>query len=133
MERKVLQKLIEWKNRADRKPLLLTGARQVGKTWIAREFGNRFFANTVYINFDREKSLKTVLEQTLDPRMIISSIGALSGERIEPQKTLIIFDEVQEEPRALTALKYFCEEAPEYYIIATGSFMGIALHHGTSF
>ena len=133
MERKVLQKLIEWKNRADRKPLLLTGARQVGKTWIAREFGNRFFANTVYINFDREKSLKTVLEQTLDPRMIISSIGALSGERIEPQKTLIIFDEVQEEPRALTALKYFCEEAQEYYIIATGSFMGIALHHGTSF
>ncbi|MBR2275357.1 MAG: ATP-binding protein [Lachnospiraceae bacterium] len=133
MERKVLQKLIEWKNRADRKPLLLTGARQVGKTWIAREFGNRFFANTVYINFDREKSLKTVLEQTLNPRMIISAIGALSGERIEPQKTLIIFDEVQEEPRALTALKYFCEEAPEYYIIATGSFMGIALHHGTSF
>lgn len=133
MERKVLQKLIEWKNRADRKPLLLTGARQVGKTWIAREFGNRFFANTVYINFDREKSLKTVLEQTLNPRMIISAIGALSGERIEPQKTLIIFDEVQEEPRALTALKYFCEEAPEYYIIATGSFMGTALHHGTSF
>lgn len=133
MERRILSKLIKWKNQSKRKPLLLEGARQVGKTWIAKEFGKRFFKNTIYINFDQEKRLSELFHSTLIPIDIIAAIGALKGVKINPQDTLIIFDEVQEEPRALSSLKYFCEDAPEYNIIATGSFMGIALHKGTSF
>ncbi|MCR5331807.1 MAG: AAA family ATPase [Lachnospiraceae bacterium] len=133
MERKILERLEKWKNREDRKPLLLEGARQVGKTWVAKEFGSRFYSQIAYINFDKEKSLKDVFARSLSPDMLISSISAVLGQRIDPENTLLIFDEVQEEPRALTSLKYFCEDAPQYNIIATGSFMGIALHQGTSF
>ena len=133
MERALMQKLIQWKDAKRRKPLLLEGARQVGKTYLARDFGSRFFENVVYINFDKEKTLHDVFESTLSPASLIPAIGAVTGIRIRPEDTLIIFDEIQEEPRALTSLKYFCEDAPEYTIIATGSFMGIALHQGTSF
>lgn len=133
MERALMQKLIEWKDSNKRKPLLLEGARQVGKTYLARDFGARYFDNVIYINFDREKYLHDVFESTLSPASLIPAIGAVTGKSIRPEDTLIIFDEVQEEPRALTALKYFNEDAPEYAIIATGSFMGTALHQGTSF
>lgn len=133
MERTILKRLEMWKNRKDRKPLLLEGARQTGKTWIVKEFGSRYYSDVAYINFDKEKSLKDIFSGTLSPDILISSISALIGQSIDPENTLIIFDEVQEEPRALTSLKYFCEEAPQYNIIATGSFMGIALHQGTSF
>ena len=133
MERKLIKDLIEWKNSTSRKPLILEGARQVGKTWLAREFGEKYYRNTLYINFDKEKGLHDILQNSLDPKVLIPAISVIAGQRITAEDTLIIFDEVQEEPRALTSLKYFQENAPEYNIIATGSFMGIALHEGTSF
>ena len=133
MERALMKKLVKWKDQKERKPLLLEGARQVGKTYLAREFGTAFFDNVVYVNFDREKILHDVFESSLSPSSLIPAISAVTGKRIHPDDTLIIFDEVQEEPRALTSLKYFNEDTPEYAIIATGSFMGIALHQGTSF
>jgi len=133
MRRFLLDELNKWKDKTNRKPLILQGARQVGKTWLVKEFGRVSFENTVYINFDRQKELHELFQETLEPDRILQALSAISGERIDPDHTLIIFDEVQEEPRALTSLKYFQEEAPEYAIIATGSFMGIALHQGTSF
>ena len=133
MKRFLMDDLVEWKTRAGRKPLLLRGARQVGKTWLAKEFGRTSFKNTVYINFDRQRDLGNLFEGSIDPRRILLALSAISGENIDSNDTLIIFDEIQEEPRALSALKYFQEEAPEYAIMATGSFMGIALHQGTSF
>lgn len=133
MERNILERLVNWKGRKDRKPLLLEGARQTGKTWIAKEFGARYYSDIAYVNFDKEKLLKNIFSGTLSPDILISSISAALGQSIDPDNTLIIFDEVQEEPRALASLKYFCEDAPQYNIIATGSFMGIALHQGTSF
>lgn len=134
MKRKLYDKLIEWKENAARKPLLLTGARQVGKTYLLREFGNKEFRKTIYLNFDadRERYLP-IFEGSIDANEIIARIEMIVGEKIESEDTLIIFDEVQEIPRALTALKYFCEDAPEYYVVASGSFLGIALHEGTSF
>lgn len=125
--------LIRWRTSTGRKPLIIKGARQVGKTWIMKEFGRLYFDNTVYINFDREHRLHDLLEEDLDPKRLITAFGAFSGQRIVPEKTLIILDEIQEEPRALTALKYFCEEAPEYVIVSAGSLLGVALHEGTSF
>ena len=122
-----------WKESPGRKPLILEGARQVGKTWIVREFGRKYFSDVAYINFDRERAMSEHLARTLSPEALIHAIEVLHGNRVDPDNTLIIFDEVQEEPRALSSLKYFCEDAPDYHIIATGSFMGIALHEGTSF
>ncbi len=133
MERFLMNKLVEWKDDRNRKPLIITGARQVGKTWLVREFGRRFFSDQIYINFERQHSLHDLMEKTVSPDSILEALSALYDRSIDPANTLIIFDEVQEEPRALTALKYFCEEKPEYAVIATGSFMGIALHKGTSF
>jgi len=133
MERFLMNDLKAWKQKKNRKPLLLSGARQVGKTWLMKEFGQTSFEQMVYINFDRDARLHDLFARTLDPEMIISAISAVYAVEIVPESTLIIFDEVQEEPRALAALKYFCEEAPEYAIIAAGSFMGIALRKGTTF
>ncbi|MBR1771206.1 MAG: ATP-binding protein [Lachnospiraceae bacterium] len=133
MERFLMNDLKAWKQKKNRKPLLLSGARQVGKTWLMKEFGQTSFEQMVYINFDRDARLHDLFARTLDPKMIISAISAVYAVEIVPESTLIIFDEVQEEPRALAALKYFCEEAPEYAIIAAGSFMGIALRKGTTF
>lgn len=133
MERFLMNKLVEWKDNKNRKPLILTGARQVGKTWLVREFGRRYFTDQIYVNFERQHSLHDLMEKTVSPDSILEALSALYDRSIDPTDTLIIFDEVQEEPRALTALKYFCEEKPEYAVIATGSFMGIALHQGTSF
>lgn len=133
MYRDLMNDLVKWKESENRKPLTIRGARQVGKTWIMKEFGRLYFDNTVYINFDREHRLHDILEGGLDPARLIMAFGALSGERIIPEKTLIILDEIQEEPRALSALKYFCEEMPEYAVISAGSLLGVALHEGTSF
>ena len=133
MYRDLMKDLVKWKESKNRKPLTIRGARQVGKTWIMKEFGRLYFDNTVYINFDREHRLHDVLDGGLDPARLITAFGALSGEKIIPEKTLIIMDEIQEEPRALSALKYFCEEKPEYAIVSAGSLLGVALHEGTSF
>ena len=133
MERNLFIKLEQWKNKKKRKPLIIQGARQVGKTWIMKEFGKRFFKNTIYINFDNNETMKKVFEIDYDIARIISSIKIEYGKSFDPEETLIIFDEIQEAPKALTSLKYFCENAPQYAIMAAGSLLGVALHQGTSF
>lgn len=133
MERNIFKNLSEWKNSPQRKPLILTGARQVGKTWVMKEFGRRYFQNVAYINFDNNSSMQSVFEGDFDIPRIILAISAFTGVSVKPQETLIIFDEVQEVPGALASLKYFCENAPEYAVIAAGSQMGVALHRGTNF
>lgn len=133
MNRDIFKQLEQWKSSSDRKPLILSGARQVGKTWAMKEFGKRYFKNVAYINFDNNSSLKNVFEGDINTSRIILALSAHTGISIKPDETLIIFDEVQEVPRALSCLKYFCEDAPEYAIIAAGSQMGVALHQGTNF
>ncbi len=133
MERQLLQDLLKWKNKSKRKPLIIQGARQVGKTWIMKEFGKRFFKNTVYINFDNNPRMKIVFEEDYDIKRIVSALKIEHGGNFEAEDTLLIFDEIQEVPKALASLKYFCEAAPEYAIVAAGSLLGIALHQGTSF
>lgn len=133
MKRNLMKSLKEWKNSPYRKPLILSGARQVGKTWLMKEFGRTEYTNTVYVNFDQDINAAGLFEGSINPDRIILGLRALIGMEIDPDNTLIIFDEVQEAPRALTSLKYFCEEAPQYSIIAAGSLLGVALHAGTSF
>ena len=133
MKRLLMDELIEWKDSAKRKPLLLQGARQVGKTWLMQEFGSQYFDNVAYINFDRNEQAKSIFDGDFQIERILIAINALTGVRIEPEKTLIILDEVQEAPRAISSLKYFCENAREYAIIASGSFLGIAMHAGISY
>ena len=133
MYRFALENLKQWKEKSKRKPLIIQGARQVGKTWLMKEFGKSEYQNSVYLNFDEDERLRALFDKNLDPNRIISSIELLTGQKIDANNTLVIFDEVQEVPRALTSLKYFCEEAPEYNIICAGSLLGIALHEGTSF
>ncbi|MBK5211143.1 MAG: AAA family ATPase [Coriobacteriia bacterium] len=132
MDRDAMRSLIKWKDSKRRKPLILSGARQVGKTWLLKEFGKTHFNNVAYINFDNNQHMPSAFEGSLSPKRLIPILQAESGERIEPEKTLIILDEIQEVPRALTALKYFQEEAAEYLVVAAGSSLGIALH-GVSF
>ena len=133
MKRNALQQLCDWKKSSRRKPLIIRGARQVGKTWLMKEFGKKNFKNSVYINFDSNPEMAALFEGSLDVPRLISGLQIYAGEKIVPQKTLLIFDEVQEVPRALTSLKYFCEDAPEYAVISAGSLLGVALHQGTSF
>lgn len=134
MKRILYDKLQEWKEKKGRKPLLLSGARQVGKTYLLKEFGKNEFENVVYLNLDKDKERYEILfKDSIAPEEIITKLETLLGAKIEPAKTLIIFDEVQEIPRALTSLKYFCEDAPEYFVVASGSLLGVALHQGTSF
>lgn len=133
MERILLEDLKKWKEKADRKPLILRGARQVGKTWLLKDFGEKCFKDICYINFEQKDILGKVFEGTLSPKRIIEQLSIYHGKKIEPQDTLMIFDEVQELPRALTSLKYFAEEVPEYAICCAGSLLGVALHEGTSF
>ena len=133
MERFLMEDLYQWKNRADRKPLILRGARQVGKTWLMKEFGRQAFRDVVYINFEREKRLHDFLAESIEPRRILFALQMIAGQTIDPENTLIILDEIQEEPRMLSSLKYFCEEAPEYAVMCAGSQMGVALHKETSF
>lgn len=133
MERTVLQQLSEWKHRSDRKPLILNGARQVGKTWAIREFARREYAKEAYIICRKNDLVEEVFKKDFDIDRIIRSLRAISGVDISPADTLIILDEVQEIPEAIESLKYFCENAPEYHIAVAGSMLGISLHAGVSF
>lgn len=134
MRRKLYDKLLKWKESNNRKPLLLTGARQVGKTYLLREFAKNEFKQMIYVNLDAEKEMyETIFDKSITPDSIIASLETMMNTKIVPNETLIIFDEIQEIPRALTSLKYFCEMSPEYFVAASGSLLGIALHEGTSF
>ena len=133
MYRNLIENLKEWKDKKERPPLILKGARQVGKTWLLIEFAKTCFKDMLYINFENMPNLNELFEGSIEPQRIIDMLGALNGKKIIPEKTLLIFDEVQEIPRALTALKYFAEKAPEYPICCAGSLLGVALHKGTSF
>ncbi|MCD8118035.1 MAG: ATP-binding protein [Lachnospiraceae bacterium] len=133
MYRKAIEQLVEWKSDPNRKPLILRGARQVGKTWLMKEFGENYYKNYAYISMDENERMEEVFREAFDIERIISMLEIEAGKKIEPENTLIIFDEVQEIPRALKSLKYFQENAPQYHIIAAGSLLGIALHKGTSF
>ena len=135
MQRKLLQKLLEWKNGEKRKPLLLEGARQVGKTYLLETlFGKAYYSNVIRINFEKADSeLLALFEGNIEPQRIVDYLSLKNNASINQNDTLIIFDEIQESPRALTSLKYFSEDAPEYHVAATGSLLGIALHSGTSF
>lgn len=133
MKRFLMDDLLRWKNKMHRKPLIIRGARQVGKTWIMKEFGRLYYKNTVYINFDNNERMKQVFSLDMDIKRIISALKIEVGKNIDPDDTLLIFDEIQEVPQALSSLKYFYENASEYHVIAAGSLLGVALHAGTSF
>ena len=133
MERIAMKELVTWKNKAGRKPLIIRGARQVGKTWLMKEFGKNEYTQTVYVNFESSKLLKTLFIDNFDIQRIITALQIESGLQINPEKTLIILDEIQEAEGAITSLKYFCENAPQYHVIAAGSLLGVALHRHTSF
>lgn len=127
MKRNAIQSMINWKNDEERKPLVLRGARQVGKTWLMKEFGKSCYKNYVYFNFDEEDDLKSIFEMNKNPQRIIELLSMINGKKILPGETLIIFDEIQECPEALNALKYFKENANEYHVIAAGSLLGTLL------
>ncbi|MCL2323621.1 MAG: ATP-binding protein [Oscillospiraceae bacterium] len=133
MNRNAFNRLIAWKNDPDRKPLILKGARQVGKTWLMKEFGGKEYSSYVYFNFDEEIELSSIFDTNKNPHRIIELLGLLSGKKILPEKTLIIFDEIQECSAALNSLKYFREKANEYNVIAAGSLLGTLLANPKSF
>lgn len=133
MERLAFQKLIEWKNSKYRKPLILRGVRQVGKTWLAKQFGERYYENVAYFNFDEHEEYKQFFESTKDVKRILDNLMFATGYAIKPESTLIVFDEIQECPKALNTLKYFYENANEYHIICAGSLLGITLSKPSSF
>lgn len=133
MERALMKKLVEWKDSPVRKPLILKGARQVGKTWLMQEFGKKYFKKTAYVNFDHNPVMQHIFDQDFDIQRILMAINIETGVVVTPRDTLIIFDEVQEAPAAISALKYFCENRPEYPVIAAGSMLGVALHEGISY
>ena len=127
IERNITRDLLEWKDSPRRKPLLLKGVRQCGKTWTLKHFGEKHFANVVEFTFDKDPGLASFFSGAYDAKRILSRLSAYCGEKIVPQETLVIFDEIQTCPNALNALKYFCEDAPEYAIAAAGSLIGLAL------
>ncbi|MEG1012590.1 MAG: ATP-binding protein [Ruthenibacterium sp.] len=133
MYRIAIEKLYKWKQSKHRKPLIIEGARQVGKTWLMKKFASKAYANTVYINFDSNSRMADLFASDLDTDRLIMGLEIYAGHKIDAENTLLIFDEVQEVPRALSSLKYFYENAPQYHIICAGSLLGIALHGGTSF
>ena len=133
MYRFAIKKLLTWKESKYRKPLIIEGARQVGKTWLMKEFGRQAYTDTVYINFDSNSKMADLFASDLDTNRLIMGLELYVGHKIDPEHSLLIFDEVQEVPRALSSLKYFYENAPQYHIICAGSLLGIALHQGTSF
>lgn len=133
MYRYALEELYKWKTKKKRKPLIIEGARQVGKTWLMKEFGEKAYENTLYINMDSNNQIKELFEVDLNVERIIMGLELYFGKKINPDNTLIVFDEVQEIPKALSSLKYFYENAPQYHIVCAGSLLGIALHEGTSF
>lgn len=133
MERQMMAALAEWKDKADRKPLILLGARQVGKTWILKEFGKRYYNNVAYINCDNNPQVEDLFSTDYDMERIIMTISAITKENIAPGKTLIILDEIQEAKKGLASLKYFCENAREYHVAVAGSLLGIQIHQGESY
>lgn len=133
MRRFAIEKLIAWKNSNQRKPLILKGVRQVGKTWLLKEFGKQQYENTAYFNFDENSELKQYFETTKDVKRILENLAVVHGRPIFPGKSLIIFDEIQECNAALNALKYFCENAPEYHVACAGSLLGIRVSTPASF
>lgn len=133
MYRMAMENLLAWKQSRRRKPLIIEGARQVGKTWLMKEFGRQAYGDTVYINFDSNARMAELFVSDLDTKRLVLGLELYAGRKIDPENALLIFDEVQEVPRALAALKYFCEDAPQYHIVCAGSLLGIALHRGTSF
>ena len=133
MYRTAIEKLLKWKQNKHRKPMIIEGARQVGKTWLMKEFGQQAYADTVYINFDSNSRMAELFASDLDTERLIMGLELYAGHKIDPDNTLLIFDEVQEVPRALSSLKYFYENVPQYHIVCAGSLLGIALHQGTSF
>ena len=132
MKRLVYNELLKWKDSVTRKPLIVDGARQVGKTWILKEFGRNEFKNVVYINCDRTVEMKGLFFD-FDTDRLLRAFGSIVEESIVPGETLIILDEIQETPLGITALKYFCEDAPQYHIIVAGSLLGISFHGGSGF
>lgn len=133
MERHIMKQLLNWKNSPYRKPLILKGVRQVGKTWILKEFGRQFYENTAYFNFDENEEYRQFFETTKDVNRILQNLMLVSGQKILPEKTLIVFDEVQDCPNVINTMKYFCENAPEYHVTCAGSLLGIALARPSSF
>lgn len=133
VERFILNDLRNWKENSNRKPLVLMGARQVGKTWVMKEFGRRFYKKTAYISFYNNSAMKNLFESDYDIKRILPALSIETGLQITPSDTLIVFDEIQNAPKAFESLKYFCEEANEYHIIAAGSLLGVALHRGVSY
>lgn len=133
MYRYILENLAQWKEKKYRKPLILKGVRQVGKTWILKEFGKKYYENTAYFNFDENPEYKQFFETTKSVERILQNLTLISGQKIVPEKTLIIFDEIQDCPNVINSLKYFCENAPEYHIACAGSLLGIALAKPSSF
>ena len=133
MYRMAMEQLKAWKAKRQRKPLIIRGARQVGKTWLMKEFGATYYNEVVYINFDNNERMKNLFEGSLEIDRLITGLELYAGHKINAENTLLIFDEVQEVPKALTSLKYFNEDAPQYQIVCAGSMLGVALHQGTSF
>ena len=133
LQRTMMSRLEAWRDASPKMPLLLRGARQTGKTWIVNEFGDLFYDHVLRIDFMRDESAKAFFDGSLEPNAILDDLSAYTGVPVIAGKTLIFFDEIQECPRALTSLKYFCEEAAEHHIIATGSYMGVSRHEGSSF
>ena len=133
MKRDITQELLAWKEQPNRKPLVLKGVRQCGKTYILKEFGREYYKDVAYFNFEETRSLSSLFEQDYDVKRILFELGLFLGRTITPGNTLIILDEIQECPRAITALKYFCENAPEYHVACAGSLLGLAIHENQSF
>lgn len=133
MQRKLMDRLVEWKGSERRKPLIVNGARQVGKTWILKEFGRLHFESVAYVSLDKDERARRFFEPDLDPRRIVSSLSLYLDMDIDPGRTLVVLDEIQSCPAAITSLKYFCEDAQEYHVAAAGSLLGISATHGTGF
>ena len=128
MDRKVMAELVKWKDKPNRMPLIMNGARQVGKTYILKEFGQTHFENTIYVHLENQVAAAAIFEGDLNPTRIIQYLEASYNQAIVPGKTLIIFDEIQSSERAMMALKVFCEEAPQYHVVTAGSLLGVAVN-----
>jgi predicted AAA+ superfamily ATPase len=133
MQREIYSKLKEWKNSPYRKPLVMSGARQVGKSYIIKEFGKHEYSSLIVLNCDKDERIADIFDHGFRSERIISDIEIITGEKVIPDETLIFIDEVQEVPKALASLKYFCEDAPQYHIIVAGSLLGLAIHQGVSY
>lgn len=133
MYRAAMEELRAWKAKKNRKPLIIRGARQVGKSWLMKEFGTREYEDMIYVSFDNNERMANLFEGSMNVERLIAGLELYAGRKIVPDTTLLVFDEIQETPKALTSLKYFNENAPQYQIVCAGSLLGVALHHGTSF